>query len=217
MSEPTSTSFDFNAFIRESKETLLNPKSYFSTMKTSGGMAEPVIKALIYGVVAGVIAFLWGIIGLGGKIGIFGAGIGAMVLVWTIIGALIGLFIGAVILLIISTICKGNADFEPNLRVFASAMVIMPISALLGFTVGINSVFGGIVTLCVNLYALYLLYHGLTESLKANPATTKIVMYVLAALLVLFTIVGFGTRNRLNRYMKDIDQSELKEMIKDSN
>jgi hypothetical protein len=210
------TSFDFNAFIKESKETLLNPKAYFSTMKTSGGMAEPVIKALIYGVLAGVIAFLWGIIGLGGRLGVFGAGIGAMVLVWVILGAIIGLFIGAVIVLIISSICKGNTDFEANLRVVASVMVIMPISALLGFTMGINSVFGAIVTMCVNLYALYLLYHGLTEALKANPATTKIVMYVLAALLVIFTIAGLGTRNRVNKYMNDINQSDLKEILKDT-
>jgi hypothetical protein len=211
-----STSFDFNAFIKESKETLLNPKAYFSTMKTSGGMAEPVIKALIYGVLAGIIAFLWGIIGLGGRIGVFGAGIGAMVLVWVILGAIIGLFIGAVIVLIISSICKGNADFEASLRVVASVMVIMPISALLGFTMGINSIFGAIITMCVNLYALYLLYHGLTESLKANPATTKIVMYVLAALLVIFTIAGLGTRNRVNKYMKDINQSDLSEILKDN-
>jgi hypothetical protein len=211
-----STSFDFNAFIKESKETLLNPKAYFSTMKTSGGMAEPVIKALIYGVLAGIIAFLWGIIGLGGRIGVFGAGIGAMVLVWVILGAIIGLFIGAVIVLIISSICKGNADFEASLRVVASVMVIMPISALLGFTMGINSIFGAIITMCVNLYALYLLYHGLTESLKANPATTKIVMYVLAALLVIFTLAGLGTRNRVNKYMKDINQSDLSEILKDN-
>jgi hypothetical protein len=210
------TSFDFNAFIKESKETLLNPKAYFSTMKTSGGMAEPVIKALIYGVLAGVIAFLWGIIGLGGRLGVFGAGIGAMVLVWVILGAIIGLFIGAVIVLIISSICKGNTDFEANLRVVASVMVLMPISALLGFTMGINSVFGAIVTMCVNLYALYLLYHGLTEALKANPATTKIVMYVLATLLVIFTIAGLGTRNRVNKYMNDINQSDLKEILKDT-
>jgi hypothetical protein len=215
MSE-TTTSFDFNAFIKESKETLLNPKTYFSTMKTSGGMAEPIIKALIYGVVAGVIAFLWGVIGLGGRIGVFGAGIGAMVLVWTILVAIIGIFIGAVIVLIISSICKGNADFEANLRVVASVMVIMPISALLGFTMGVNSIFGVIVTMCVNLYGLYLLYNGLTEALKANPATTKIVMYVLAALLVIFTLAGLGTRNRVNRYMKDINKSDFKEMLKDS-
>lgn len=216
MNETSTSSFDFNAFIKESKETLLNPKAYFSTMKTTGGMAEPVIKALIYGVIAGVIAFLWGLIGFGGKIGVFGAGIGAMALVWTIIGAVIGLFIGAVILLVISAICKGNTDFEANLRVVAATMVIFPISALLGFTAGISSVLGAIITLCVNLYALYLLYHGLTQALKANPATSKIVMYVLAALLVIFMITGLTAQKRLNKYMNDFSQEDFQEMLKDN-
>ena len=35
------STFDFNLFIKESKDVLTNPKSYFSTMKTSGGMTEP--------------------------------------------------------------------------------------------------------------------------------------------------------------------------------
>lgn len=211
------TSFDFNAFIKDSKETLVNPKAYFSTMKTSGGMVEPLIKALIYGLVAGVIGFLWGVIGLGGlKMGIFGGALGAMALVWTVISALIGLFIGAVIVLIISSICKGNTDFEANLRVVAAVMVIMPVSALLGFTIGINSVLGSIVTLCVNLYALYLLYLALTETLKANPATTRIVMYVLAAILAIIMIAGLGTSRRMNKFMNEFDKSDLKEMMKET-
>ncbi|NLJ42573.1 MAG: YIP1 family protein [Bacteroidales bacterium] len=210
------SSFDFNAFIQESKETLLNPKSYFPTMKLSGGMAEPLIKAVIYGAVAGILAFLWGVLGLGGVAGIFGAGIGAMALVWTIVGALIGLFIGAVILLIISSICKGNADFEANMRVTAAVMVVMPINALLGFTMGINSVFGMIISLGVNLYALYLLYHGLTGALKANPGTAKIVMYVLAALLLIATLAGLSTRNKMNRIMNDINMDQSMNIKEDS-
>ncbi len=212
-----STSFDFNVFFKESKETLLNPKAYFSTMKTSGGIAEPVIKALIYGILAGVIAFLWGVLGLGGRLGVFGAGIGAMALFYTVAGALIILFIGAVILLIISSICKGSTDFEANLRVVAASLVVMPVSALLGFTMGISSVFGAIIALCVNLYALYLLYYGLTEALKANPATTKIVMYVLAALLVILMLFGLRTQKKLNNYMDDLSRGEPREMLKDSN
>jgi hypothetical protein len=208
-------SFDFNAFIKESKETLVNPKGYFSTMKTSGGMAEPVIKALIYGVVSGIIIFIWGAVGLGGTLGVYGAGIGAMALVWTVLAALIGVFIGAVVLLVASSICKGNTDFEACLRVAAAVMVVMPISAVLGFTMGINPVFGAIISLCVNLFALYLSYHGLIETLKADPGTTKIVMYVLIALLVIFMIAKIGTSRRMNRYMNDIGQSDLKEMLKD--
>jgi len=210
-----STSFDVNVFIKESKETLLNPKAYFSTMKTSGGMGEPVLKALIYSVVAGVIVFLWGILGIGGAAGIFGAGIGAMAFIWTIIGALVGLFIGAVIVLIISAICKGNTDFEACLRVVASLMVIFPISALLGIISGISPVLGAIVGLCVNLYALYLLYNGLTEALKANPGTAKIIMYVLAVLLVIFMIAGLGAKKKLDNYMNDLSRVDQKELMKE--
>jgi hypothetical protein len=211
-----SSSFDLNVFIKESKETLLNPKTYFSTMKTSGGMGEPVLKALIYSVVAGVIVYLWGILGLGGVAGVFGAGISAMAFVWTIIGAMIGLFIGAVVVLIISAICKGNTDFEACLRVVASVMVLFPVTAILGFITGISPVLGAIIGLCVNLYGLYLLYFGLTESLKANPGTTKIVMYVLAALLVIFMIAGLSARKKLNNYMDDLGQVNQKELIRNT-
>lgn len=215
MSEST-TSFDFNAFISESKETLLNPKSYFSKMKTSGGMTEPLIKAVIYGAVAGVIVFIWSLLGLGvAGAGFLGGAIGAMALVWYIVAAIIGLFVGAVILLIISSICKGNSDFEANVRVTAATMVIMPVSALLGFAMGINVYLGMIVSLAVSIYAIWLLYHGLVEALKAKPESAKIVMYVLVALIVVFTLAGLGARNRMNKFMKGYDTEELRDLMKD--
>ncbi len=202
------TSFDFNAFIKESKDVLVTPKSYFSTMKTTGGLGEPVIKAIIYGAVAGIISFLWSILHLGGSM--FGGAFGIMILVYTIIGAVIGLFVGAVVTLVISSICKGSTDFESCARVTAAIMVIMPISALLGFISGFSPLVGSIVGLAVNVFALYLIYHGLVEALKANPATTKIVMYVLIALLVIFMLVGMGARKRVNSM-----DTDLKEMMQD--
>lgn len=210
-----STSFDLNSCIKESKETIVNPKGYFAALKTSGGIGDPVIKALIYSVIAGVIVFFWGVIGLGGRAGVFGAGLGAMALVWTIVGAMVGLFIGAVVLLVISAICKGNTDFEACLRVTASVMVVFPISALLGFTSGISLWLGAIIGLCVNLFALYLLYHGLTETLKANPGTSRMVMYVLAVILVLAMISGLRAQKKLNNYFNDMSKVNSVELFKD--
>lgn len=207
-----STSFDLNSLIKESKETVVNPKGHFTALPVTGGLGEPVLKALIYSVVAGVIVFLWGVLGLGGQAGVFGAGIGGMALAWTIIGAMAGLFIGAVILLIISAICKGNTDFEACLRVTASVMVVLPISALLGFFSGISPTIGALVSLCVNFFALYLLYYGLTETLKANPATTRIVVYVLAAILVVAMIVGLRAQKKLNNYMDEMGQVNRTEL-----
>lgn len=47
--------FNFNEFIKESKDSLVNPKAYFASMKTEGGLGEPIIKALLYGIVAVII------------------------------------------------------------------------------------------------------------------------------------------------------------------
>jgi hypothetical protein len=208
--------FDLNEFIRESKEVLVNPKSYFSTMKTSGGMSEPLIKAVIYGVVAGVLTFLWGLLKFGAGTGLgFGGAVGVQGLIWSLFFAIIGLFIGAVILLVISAICKGNTDFEANVRVTAASMVVYPVSALLGFAGNINLYLGIIISLAVSLYALWILYNGLVEALKTKPETTRIVMYVLVALYILIMIAGIGTKRRANQIMKDFDRSDLKEMMKD--
>lgn len=196
-----SSTFDINAFIKESKDVLMSPKPYFASMKTTGGLGEPVIKALIYGAVAGIISFIWSLLHLGG--GMFGHGFGIMILIWTIIYAVIGLFIGAVVTLIISAICKGSTDFEACARVTAACMVIMPVVALLGFFYGIGFTLGTIVSLVVSIYGLYVLYYGLVEALKANASTAKIVMFVLVALLALSMLLGIRTSVRIHRAFKE--------------
>lgn len=206
--------FDFNLFVQESKQTLLNPKSYFSTMKTAGGIAEPLIKAVVYGTLTGIIYLLWSILKIGAVGGgMFGSAVGIMAFIWAIVGAVIGLFIGAVILLIISSICKGNTDFEANLRVTASIMVVMPISALLGFTMGLNFYLGTIVSLAVYAYSLWLLYHGLVEALKCDANTSRITCYVLIAILVLFILIGMSARNKAARFLNDYNK-ETRDLMK---
>lgn len=209
--------FDFNEFLKESKETLLNPKSYFSTMKTSGGIAEPLIKAVIYGTITGILYLLWGVLRLGAVGGgLLGGAIGIMAFIYAIIAAVIGLFIGAVILLIISSICKGNTDFEANLRVTASVMVVMPISAFFSFATGLNIYLGLVVSLVISAYSLWLLYHGLVESLKCNAGTAKIVCYVFIAIMVLFLLLGLSARNRAARFLNDYNK-DARELLKDVN
>jgi len=211
----SNSTFNFNSFIKESIDVLVKPKAYFLTMKTTGGIAEPLIKAVLYGVIGGVIALMWGLLKIGGSVGIFGGAIGVMMFIWYIIAAIIGLFIGAVIMLIISAICKGSTDFEVNVRVTASVMVIMPIGALLGFVSGLNPTAGSIVSLLVNLFALYLIYHALVEALKAKPASSKVLTIILAALLVLFFIIGLGAKKAANKFLDDFKNEDFKELIED--
>jgi hypothetical protein len=212
------STFDFNVFIKESKDVLQNPKTYFASLKTSGGMSEPLIKAVIYGAIAGAISFLWSLLHIGAaSYGMFGGGaIGIMTFIWSIIGAIIGLFIGSVILLVISSICKGSTDFEANMRVTATLMVMMPISAFFSFAGHFNIYFGLIVSLAIGAYSLWLLYNGLVETLKANPETTKIVTYVLVALFVVVSLAGIGVQKRANRFLDEFNSKDLNELLEDT-
>jgi hypothetical protein len=209
--------FDFNEFIKESKDVLVNPKSYFSTMRTTGGIPEPLIKAVIYGAISGIFSFLWSVLHIGAASSpIFGGAVGIMLFIWGIIGAVIGLFIGGVIVLILSAICKGSTDFEANVRVTAAIMVIMPISAFLALAGSFSIYLGLVITLVVDVYALWLLYNALVEALKAKPETTKILMYVMIGIIVLFLLVGFGLKRKTNEFMKEFNNSDFKEMMKDA-
>jgi len=206
--------FDFNKFLKESKETLLNPKSYFSSMKDSGGFTEPLIKALIYGITTGIIYlifYFFKIQTLG--LGYMGNAVGFGEFFRIVISAVIGLFIGAVILLIISSICKGNTDFEINTRVSASLMVVMPIYALLSIFMGIYIYLGFVINLILFIYMLWLLYNGLCETLKCKKESARIVCYVFITILVLVLLLELRNIAKVNRFNRDTKRflKELKQ------
>lgn len=206
--------FNLNRLYQDSKKALFQPKVYFSSMPTEGGLGEPILKALVYGAIAGIFVLLWSLLNLTGFTGgILGGAAGIAGFFWSIIAAVIGVFIGGVIVLIISAICGGNTEYEPNMRVAAALMVLMPINAFLGFFDGISFALGSIISLLVSLYGLYMLYHAVQGVLKGKEQTAKIVSYVLAAVLVLFMIIGLATRSAVRK--AGWNEDRVKEMMKD--
>ena len=71
--------------------------------------------------------------GVGVTSGAFSGNIGVVSFLGYIIGAVIGVFIKGLIILILSYICSGNKNYEANIRVAAAIMVILPVNAFLGF------------------------------------------------------------------------------------
>lgn len=208
----SSESFNFNQFVKDSIDSLTKPKTYFAEMPVAGGLGPPIVKALLYGAIAGIFTFLWSLLKIGAATGgLFGGAIGIMAFIWAIIGALIGLFIGAVIVLIISAICGGSTDFEANARVTASLMVLMPLTALFGF---IGGGVGSLIGFLINLYGLFMLYHALTLTLKGKEGASKVLTLILAVLLLIFLVAGFFAKKTAKRFMDDFG-SEWEETIKE--
>ena len=218
MSEENATG---SGFVAESIQTLKDPKTYFAAMPTTGGFGAPVVKALLYGLIAGIFGFIWSLLGLsayGGLGSLFGSGsAGIMILVMSIIGALVGLFIGGIIMLIISAICGGDTSYEANVRVTASLMVISPVSSVFGFLYGVSYMFGAVVALLINLYAVWMLFNALNGSLKAKASTAKVVSIIIAVLYIIFFFIGLGTAKLAQKYstmLNDANNEELTEMAK---
>jgi hypothetical protein len=178
------TGFDFQSFINDTKDVLTSPKNYFSSMQKTGGFVDPIIRAAIYGFIAGILSFMWGFLHFS-ALWVYGGGIGITSIIVFTIYAVIGLFIGSVILLIISAICGGSTDFEANVRVTASLMALYPVQALLVFTSGISIYLGAAVILLVSLYGLWLCFNALVQALSAKESTAKVIMIIFAVFPIL--------------------------------
>lgn len=203
-------SIDFKKILKDSRETLVNPKGYFASMALSGGLAEPLIKAAIYGVLAGLFSLLWSLLGFSAiGAGIWGGAVGIMALIWSVIAAIIGLFIGGAIMLVISAICGGNTDYEANVRVTASLMVLYPINSFLAFFYAVNFTLGGVVALVVSLFGLYLLYHAAIQALKGKESSVRIV----AIVLLILALLGFFGGRRASKTLMDYSDMFEEEMV----
>jgi hypothetical protein len=119
-----------NAFIETLVMVLTKPDQAFRTMKTEGGLAEPLIYALIGGCVGGIVSLLLSL-GLQ-SMGLFagqrdtfaalaGIGVGSIALIVLVpVFIVIGLFIGAAIVHLCLMIVGGaNKSFETTFRVLA--------------------------------------------------------------------------------------------------
>ncbi len=194
--------FDFKQLIEDSKAVLLNPKEYFSKMPVNGGFAEPVIKVLIYGAIIGIINYIWFLTGMGIASGAswLGGGVGIMAVFGSIIFSVIGLFIGGVIMLVISAILSGNTDYEANVRVVAALMVISVVQSLFGFLAGINLYLSAIVNIAISLWGLYITYYALTLSLKAGEKGARILLIILAVIVVITSFTGIAARKAMQNF-----------------
>jgi len=186
--------FDFETFLNESKETLLKPAEYFAKMPKEGGLGEPIIKGLVYAVVSALITFILGVILPASAFGTMGGVVGGTIsffgIILYVVYSIIGLFIGGAIVLVLSAICGGNTNYETNLRVAASLMVLSPVYALVGLLSWISLWLGGIAGLAVFLYGFWMLYQALIKSLGGKEGTAKIITIILAVIPTLVILSG---------------------------
>jgi len=194
----------------ESRKILLRPAAYFAEMETGVGWGEPIYKVFVYGMASGLFILLWSFLDIIGLTeGIFTGEVGVIGFFSTIVGALVGTFIGASLIVLVSSICDGRKHFESAFMLAAALMVLLPLNAFLGLFDGIAYLLGALLSLGVNLYGVYMLYTGLTLLLKAKKKPARTFSYILSGVLVLFLVIVLYARNEVNKERKEREKEVL--------
>jgi hypothetical protein len=185
-SAPPSPAAQAPGIVQAFVAVLTKPATFYASVRDVGGFGSPVVFALVLGLAAGVINAAYMVLGLGAVGGVMGGAIGAAAgfgtLIMTPIFAVIGCFVGGAIVHVVSLIAGGKGSYEQSVRVAAYAAAIMPIGALVSFVPALRFLPG--------LYGLYLVAVGLIAIHAADRTKTWVVMGVLAALLVVFGVMG---------------------------
>lgn len=156
---------------------------------------------------AALIGFILGVIlpasAFGAMGGVVGGTIGFVGIILYVVYSIIGLFVGGVIVLVLSAICGGNTNYEASLRVAASLMVLSPVYALVGLLSWIGLWIGGIAGLAVFIYGFWMLYQALVKALAGKKGTAKVISIILAVIPTLIILSGLICARALYNQMGD--------------
>ncbi|MFK8018715.1 MAG: YIP1 family protein [Pseudomonadales bacterium] len=174
------TGFDLQRVIEDAKSVLSNPVAFYRGLATKGGFAEPAIFVAVMGAVTGLLMTFFSLFGAD-RLGT--TEIGFLSFIIMPIFAVIGSFVGALIMFVIWKLMGSDYDYETSYRSVAYAMAIYPITAVLGLIPYIGAIVGG-------LWGMYLIYCATVHTHKIAEKTARTVIGVLAALSIFMQISG---------------------------
>jgi hypothetical protein len=187
-----------NAFIETLKLVLLNPALAFATMKTEGGLTEPLIYGLIGGSAGFIVYFLFSMFltsfgFMGSKdplAGLMGLGFGTIfILIFMPVLLAAGLFIGAGIVHLCLTLVGGaRRSFETTFRVVCFATGSAYPLMMIPFCGGLISGVWNIVLECIGLARA----HETTTGRAALAVFLPLIVCCAGGLLVALMFGVFG-------------------------
>nr|HPK53530.1 YIP1 family protein [Smithellaceae bacterium] len=123
---------NFAAMPQTAINVITKPADFFKSMPKTGGFLEPLIFAVIMGLISGIIQAILSFVGLGSA-GSYGAGMAAGfgAIIFMPIAVAIGSFIGAAILFVIWKLMGSQEDYETAYRCGAYLMALAPITSLI--------------------------------------------------------------------------------------
>ncbi len=189
----------FNAFIETLQMVLTKPDSAFRAMRPEGGLADPILYALIGGCIGGIVSFLFSVgfqsFGLfadrRNNLGaLIGMGAGSVVfLIFLPVLIIIALFIGSAIVHLCLMIVGGaNKSFETTLRVLAFAQGSTGPLQMVPVCGGLIAAIWALVVNCIGLARA----HETDTGRAVLAVFLPLIVCCVGGFLVVIMIGGFG-------------------------
>ncbi len=179
-------------------QVITNPVGFYQSMPRSGGFVEPLVFAIIMGVIGGVLQAILGVFGIGF------AGTILMALASIIIGpimiAIFG-FVGAAILFVIWRLLGSQQSYETAYRCGAYATAVTPVTSILNIIPYIGPALG----------VAWMAYLMIIASIQVHQVKPKIALIVFGILGGLLVVGSIGSQFGAKRMEKQMDkfQSEM--------
>jgi len=193
-----------NAFFQTATKCLLTPTAFFSRLPRQGGFLNPILFGVMSIVVSFVLAYIWySLLGRGGG-GLFGF---LIVIPFVVLSAfiivIIQLFLGSGILHLCLLLLGGaNEGYQATFRVVSYSSVTWLFNTIP--VVGTIASLWGIVLTVIGLREVHNTSTGKSVAAMAIPVG----VVILVALVLAFTVVGFGASKRPAPFLSKFSQSQ---------
>ncbi|HUE39541.1 MAG TPA: Yip1 family protein [Candidatus Binatia bacterium] len=177
-------------------DVLGDPRGFFTSMPREGGYEAPGIFAAVMVVTYAVIVAVFTLL----RLQLLGV---LMSLIVMPIVAAIGLLIGSAVVLFLSRALGGDASFETSFRIVAYSAALLPIQAI--------ALLIPYLPILVQAYGFYLLIMGVVAVHKVEEQKAWTVLGSVAAVLLVFSLVGTIAARRvaphIDRIGRDLEKS----------
>lgn len=178
------------------KQVIMDPVGFYRGMAKSGGFTDPLVFAVVLGVVTGIVQAIIGLVHLGPAVSAVMA-LGSIIIMPIMV--LIFGFVGAAIVFVVWKLMGSSESYETAYRCGAYASAISPITAVTALIPVVGSLVGlGWMT--------YLLVMASIEVHKIPAKKAWLVFGIIAALFALMTLGAQAGARKAQRGMVDFQK-----------
>ena len=169
-------------------DIFFRPKYFFSRIVADGKMEDAILKAFLWGFVGGVLVLIMNLC-RGDAFTVFS--LFKAIIIYPVIAILL-LFVGAGLMMLISEVTGGERDWEIAVKGIASIFFVYPLALILN-TMAFDCTSMWLTSILIDIYILFLIYNIAVYCLHGKRVSVLFVMMVAAVLLASLYMSDYRT------------------------